>query len=62
MGRVNTDDGDFPGGPVAKTVAPSAGAQFWSLVRELDPTWQNKQFAGYHSRFPMMQLRPSAAK
>ena len=28
----------YPGGPVAKTVLPIQGAQFWSLVKELDPT------------------------
>ena len=30
------ENGDFPGGPVAKT--PRQGAQVQSLVRELDPT------------------------
>jgi len=30
--------GDFPGGPVVKTVLPMQGVQVQSLVRELDST------------------------
>ena len=33
---------DFPGGPVARTPAPNAGAWVQSLVRELDPTCTTK--------------------
>ena len=33
--------GDFPGGPVAKTVLPMLEAQVWSLVREQDSTRGN---------------------
>ena len=29
--------GDFPGGPVAKTLLPMQGAWVWSLVREQLP-------------------------
>ena len=31
--------GDFPGGPVAKTVLPVHGARVPFLVRELDPAY-----------------------
>jgi len=47
--------GDFPDGPVVKTVLLRQRPQVWSLVRELDPTCHNK-------RSFMLQLRPSAAK
>jgi len=30
--------GDFPGGPVAKMKAPSAGARVQSLLRQLEST------------------------
>ena len=35
-------DGDFPGGPVAKTVLPMQGAQVQPLIRELDPNTTTK--------------------
>ena len=37
----NHNRGDFPGGPVAKTVLPMLRAHIRSLVRELDPTCCN---------------------
>ena len=40
-GGLTTVPRDLPGGPVAKTHTPNAGAQVPSLVRELDPTCFN---------------------
>lgn len=31
----------FPGSPVTGTLCSNAGAQVWSLIRELDPTCCN---------------------
>ena len=36
---------DFPGSPVVKTLLSMQGTQVQSLVRELDPTCHNKEFA-----------------
>ena len=41
----DSDAGDFPGDPVAKTALLLQGAQVWSLVRELDPTCHNWELA-----------------
>ena len=38
-----TENGDFPGGPAAKT--PRQGAQVQSLLRELDPTCYKEDLA-----------------
>ena len=38
---IKSGRGDFPGGPVAKTVLPVRGACVQSLVKELDPACHN---------------------
>ena len=35
--------GDFPGGPVAKTLLPMQGAWIQSLIRELDSACHNEK-------------------
>ena len=43
MYNARVNPGDFPGGPVPKTLPmlPMQGAQVRSLDRELDPTYRN---------------------
>lgn len=47
--------GEFPGGPVTKTVSPNADGLGLILIREQDPTRHNL-------RVHKLQLRPGAAK
>ena len=46
--RVNKPPRDFPGGPMAKTThLQGRGPRVRSLVRKLDPTCHNEEFAGH---------------
>ena len=42
--------GDFPGGPVVKTVLPMQEVQVWSLVKELRSMWYSQRHKGIKAK------------
>ena len=47
--------GDFPGGPVAKTLHTNTGARVWFLVGEQDPARCNKDQRSWEQQLKTQQ-------